>query len=110
MQFLEDEAYDKQFAGFVRVETIYGNCEQSFLSKNKLHKHLKERCTWKTKAISRKAYSVTWSATKATAAAPLCAPTLINALTMPRVLCDAILIMESIASKSNLRFGYVFCN
>lgn len=110
MQFLEDKAYDKQFAGFVRVETIYGNCKQLFLSKNELHKHLKEKYTWKTKAISRKAYPVTRSATKATAAAPLCALTLINAPTMPRVLCDAILIMESIALKSNFRFGYVFCN
>ena len=48
LQFLTDhEGYKEyeQFAGFVGIKTICRNCEQLFLSKNKLHRHLKTKCS-----------------------------------------------------------------
>ena len=83
-QFLIDyKGYKEyeQFAGFVGIETICCNCEQLFASKNKLHRHLKRKCSRKVKAVSKKAYPVTRLATRVTAAAPLHAPTPTNAST-----------------------------
>lgn len=37
--------YDQQFAGFVGIETFCRNCDETFPSKSKLHKHLRKGCT-----------------------------------------------------------------
>ena len=111
LQFLTDhKVYDKQFAGFVGIETFCCNCEQSFLLENKLHKHLKEECSQKTKAVSKKTYLVTRSATRATALVPPRALTPDNMLTMPQDSRDAIFIVKSTVPKSDLGLEYAFCN
>ena len=86
------------------------NCKQLFLSGNKLYKHLKEECSQKAKAISKKAYPVTKLATRATTSASLHAPISTDAPTMPQDSRDAISIMKSTVPKSDLRFEYAFCN
>ena len=92
------------------IETISCNCEQLFSSKNKLYKHLKGGCSWKIKAVFKKAYSVTRSATRAAVLAPPRASTSVNAPTMLQDARDAIPIVKSTALKSDFRFGFAFCN
>ena len=107
---MDHEVYDEQFAKFVGIEIFCRNCKQSFLSRNKLHKHLKGEYSQKTKAVSKETYPITRSATKAIA--PVLSRALIPAKTlrMPRDSYNAILIVESTVPKSDLRFGYTFRN
>lgn len=109
---LTGDGYEEheQFAGFVGIETACRNCKQLFLSRNKLHKHLKGGCSRRTKAVSKEVYPVTRSATRAAAPALSRAPTPTDAPTTPRDSCDAIPIVESTASKSAPGFGYAFRN
>lgn len=108
-QFLIYKEY-KQFAGFVGIKTICCNYKQLFLSGNKLHKHLKEKYSQKVKAISKEAYFVMRLVIRATAPIFLCTSTLANILTTLQNLRDAILIVKSTVSKSDVRFEYMFCN
>ena len=40
-------SHDQQFAGFVGIETFCRNCDKSFPSKSRLHKHLRSGCSSK---------------------------------------------------------------
>ena len=95
---------------FVGIKAVCRNCKQLFSSGNKLHKHLRGECSQKAKAISKKVYSVTRLAIRATAPASPCTPTPTNAPITPRDSCNAISIIESIMPKSDLGFEYTFCN
>lgn len=50
----QDSMYDQQFAGFVGIETFCRNCDESFPSKSKLHKHLRTGCTIKNSSTGEK--------------------------------------------------------
>lgn len=99
-QNLFDYKYNdqEQFARFAAIETICCNCKQLFLSKNKLHKHLKTKCLRTTRFVTR-----------VSATAPSHALILVEVLIVPRSLHNAISIIESMALKIELDLGYAFC-
>ena len=41
----QDGYSEEQFAGFVGIDTSCRNCSESFPSRNKLHKHIREKCS-----------------------------------------------------------------